>query len=227
LTGSDPHGNIGLSRFRRSLAWHIARRPNGLVALAIQYGHMRTAFDWTSEGYGSRSRNGIHDLIDLETARAVADTVAALQGDLENGGGISGPAARRAIKAAAAAPRFAGVLITLASARRLLANEDAMIYDNPHALVLCHYKREKALCHRDGIRDTPSLDRCVPGCGNIARTDQQSTQLRDRALALEARAGNVPQPVGDRLRANAARLRELAGKHDRTRVTITAGKEAG
>ena len=41
----DPHGKIGLGRFRRSLAWHIARRPNGLVALAIQYGHMRTAFD--------------------------------------------------------------------------------------------------------------------------------------------------------------------------------------
>ncbi len=43
---ADPHGNIGTSRFRRSLAWHIARRPNGLVALAIQYGHMRTAFDF-------------------------------------------------------------------------------------------------------------------------------------------------------------------------------------
>jgi hypothetical protein len=24
--------------------------------------------------------------------------------------------------------------------------EDAMIYDNPHALVICHYKRDKALC---------------------------------------------------------------------------------
>jgi hypothetical protein len=166
---ADPHGNIGLSRFRRSLAWHIARRPNGLVALAIQYGHMRTAFDRTTEGYGSRSRDGIHDLIDLETARAVADTVAALHDDLENGGGISGPAARRAITAAAKAPRFAGTPITLASARRLLANEDAMLYDNPHALLLCHYKRDRALCHRDGVRDAPSLDRCVPGCGNMAR----------------------------------------------------------
>jgi hypothetical protein len=73
----DPYGSIGLSRFRRSLAWHIARRPNGLVALTIQYGHMRTAigYDWTTEGYGSRSRGGIHDLIDLETARATADIV--------------------------------------------------------------------------------------------------------------------------------------------------------
>ena len=81
---------------------------------------MRTNFEWASEGYGSRSRDGIHDLIDLETARAVADTVAALHDDLENGGGVSGPAARRAIRAAAKAPRFAGTPITLASARKLL-----------------------------------------------------------------------------------------------------------
>ena len=222
---ADPHGPIGLVRFRRSLAWHIARRPNGLVALAIQYGHMRTALgQWATEGYASRSRDGIHDLIDLETARATADTLAALHEDLQDGGGISGPAARRAIRAAATAPRFAGTPITLASARKLLKNEDAMIYDNPHALVLCHYKRDRALCHRDGARDTPSLDHCVPGCGNIARTDQQAAQLRERALALESQAGHVPQPVGDRLRASAARLRALADKHDRTRITAGEGQ---
>lgn len=38
----DPHGAIGTGRFRRTLAWHIARRPGGLIALTIQYGHMRT-----------------------------------------------------------------------------------------------------------------------------------------------------------------------------------------
>ncbi|CAM5310243.1 integrase [Streptomyces abikoensis] len=38
----DPQGKIGTERFRRTLAWHIARRPGGLVALAIQYGHLRT-----------------------------------------------------------------------------------------------------------------------------------------------------------------------------------------
>jgi hypothetical protein len=181
---------------------------------------MRTAFEtWASEGYGARSRDGIHDLIDLETARAVADTVAGLHDDLENGGGISEPAARRAIRAAATAPRFAGTQLTLASARKLLKNEDALIYDNPHALVLCHYKRDKALCHRDGVKDFPSLDRCVPGCGNIARTDQQAAQLRTRAAALENQAAHAPQPIGDRLRASAARLRDQADKHDRTRTT--------
>lgn len=62
---------------RRSLAWHIARRPNGLVALAIRYGHLRTTL--VSDGYASRSRGGIHELIDVETVRAVADTVADLK----------------------------------------------------------------------------------------------------------------------------------------------------
>ncbi|MEU3314465.1 integrase [Streptomyces sp. NPDC006662] len=213
----DPHGMVGTSRFRRSLAWHIARRPNGLVALAIQYGHMRTAI---SAGYASRGRGGIHELVNIETARAVADTVADLHEDLESGGGVSGPAARRAIKAAAQAPRFLGTTITATTARRLLANEDAVIFDNPQALLLCHYKRDQALCHRDGIKDTPSLDHCVPSCGNIVRTDQHAADLRHRAEVLDRQAAHTPQPVGDRLRANAVKLRSFADTHDRTRITL-------
>ncbi|MFI0219374.1 hypothetical protein [Streptomyces lydicus] len=78
----------------------------------------------------------------------MADTVADLSDDLQAGGGVSGPAARRAIKTAARAPRFEGAVINATTARRLLANDDALIYDNPQALLLCHYKREQALCHR-------------------------------------------------------------------------------
>ncbi|WP_405785886.1 hypothetical protein [Streptomyces sp. NBC_01367] len=81
-------------------------------------------------------------------------------------------------------------------------------------------KREQAVCHRDGIKDTPSLDHCVPSCGNIARTDQHAADLRHRAELLDQQAAHTPQPVGDRLRANAARLRGLADAHDRTRITF-------
>jgi len=192
---TDPLHTASAGR-SRSLAWHIARRPNGLVALAIQYGHMRTALGrWATEGYASRSRDGSHDLIDLETARATADTIAALHEDLQNGGGISGPAALRAIRGAATAPRFAGTPITLASARKLLKNEDAMIYDNPHALV--HYKRDRALCHRDGARDTPSLDHCIPGCGNIA-LHRPAGRPATRARARLGKPGRAPPPAGRR-----------------------------
>ncbi|MFC4469280.1 hypothetical protein ACFPH6_33005 [Streptomyces xiangluensis] len=100
---ADPHGPLGTARFRRTLAWHIARRPGGLVALAIQYGHLRTAI---SGGYASRSRDGIDDLLDVETARATVETLTTLHEDLTRGAGISGPAAHRAIHAATRAATF-------------------------------------------------------------------------------------------------------------------------
>ena len=213
----DPQGRIGLSRFRRSLAWHIARRPNGHVALAIQYGHMRSIV--VSGRYASRGRDGIHDLLDIETVRAVADTAAELRNDLDNGGGVSGPAARDVIKIAASATQFRGTAITAKTARRLIANQDLMIYDNPHALVLCRYRPDRALCQRDGVADTPKLEACVPGCGNAARTDQHAAQLRARADQLDQQAAHAPPPIGDRLRANAAKLRHYADTHDATRIT--------
>jgi hypothetical protein len=67
----DPQGPVAMIRFRRTLAWHIARRPGGLVALAIQYGHMRTVLDThISSGYASRSSGGMHSILDIETALA-------------------------------------------------------------------------------------------------------------------------------------------------------------
>jgi hypothetical protein len=75
---------------------------------------------------------------------------------------------------------------------------------------------------RQLICDTTKVN---TGAAETTRTDQQAAQLRERALALETQAAHVPQPIGDRLRATAARLRDQVGKHDRTR--ITTGKNAG
>ena len=58
------------------------------------------------------------------------------------------------------------------------------------------------------------------GAAETTRTDAQAAQLRSRAAALETQAAHVPQPVGDRLKASAARLRGYADKHDRTRITL-------
>ncbi|MFJ9146584.1 integrase [Streptomyces sp. NPDC102270] len=215
----DPHGAVVSLRFRRTLAWHIARRPGGLVALAIQYGHMRTTI---SGGYASRSRDGIHELLDTETAFATADNLAGLHEDLATGGGLSGPAARRALHAATQAPAFAGTTITARQARDLLRNPALAVHDNPHALLLCVYNRDKALCHRLGAHDTPHLDRCVPTCANIARTDLQAEQLIVQAGELEKQAVSpmVPAPLADRLQNKAAGLRHLAEQHDQNRITL-------
>lgn len=222
----DPHGAIGTARFRRSLAWHIARRPGGLVALAIQYGHMRTALNTeVAGGYGTRSRDGIHKIVALETALATAETAAELHEHFDGGGGVSGPAARKALLEAATGPRFEGREVKkdfarkYKEARKYLARDGAVLYDNPHALLLCLYKEDRALCARDGARDAPTLDRCVPGCGNTVRTDEHAVHLRAKADFLDKQAVHTPQPVGDRLRANADKLRSYADEHDRTRIT--------
>jgi integrase len=39
---ADRNGPLNASRFRRTLAWFIRRRPRGLVAGSIQYGHVHT-----------------------------------------------------------------------------------------------------------------------------------------------------------------------------------------
>lgn len=213
----DPAGAVGTRRFRRSLAWHIARRPGGLIALAIQYGHIRTL---VSSSYANRGRDGIHQLLDVETALVVADTVARLREDLNRGAGLSGPAARSAIRAAVSGPSFVGKTVNAATAKRLLANNEALIFDNPQAFLLCRYKREQALCHRDGIKDAPSLERCDPRCANICRTDTHATRMRARADALDHQAAHTPKPVADRLNATATRLRHLADHHVHTRITL-------
>ncbi|MEV5921917.1 integrase [Streptomyces pseudogriseolus] len=216
---ADPHGAIGTARFRRTLAWHIARRPGGLVALAVQYGHLRTTM---SAGYAARGRDGIHELLDIETARATADTLTTLHDDLTQGVGISGPAARRAIHAAAQAPTFTGSIRTHRQARDILGNPALTVYDNPRAFLMCVYNRDRALCHRLDITDAPRLDRCQPSCANIARTDQHADQLRQHAQALEKQAASeaLPGPLADRLARRAEHLLDLADRHEHDRIAL-------
>ncbi|MET9793763.1 hypothetical protein [Streptomyces canus] len=124
-----------------------------------------------------RMLRGTAPALDIETARATADTLTTLHDDLTAGAGISGPAARRAIHAAAQAPTFAGSIRTHRQARDILGNPALTAYDNPHSFLMCVYNRDRALCHRLDVSDAPSLDRCKPTCANIARTDRHADEL--------------------------------------------------
>ncbi|MGW3823393.1 integrase [Streptomyces sp. NPDC005071] len=217
----DPHGRVGTARFRRTLAWHVARQPGGLVALAIQYGHMRTMFadTETSTGYALRGRGGIHDILAVETALATAETAANLRERFIDGEGVSGPSARRALLTASTAPRFEGRQVRVDFARKYLARDGAILYDNPHALLLCLFKHDRALCTKDGATQAPTLDRCVPGCANTVRTDDHAISLRKKADWIETEAAHTPEELGKRLRANADKLRSWADEHDHARFT--------
>ncbi|MGW6209819.1 integrase [Streptomyces sp. NPDC055089] len=213
----DPHGAIGLARFRRTLAWHIARRPGGLIALAIQYGHMRTVLDArTSSAYGSRSRRGIHSVLDVETALASADTAAQLRDRLAAGEKISGPAARRAITAAAQAPRFEGRIVTSNFAKQAadyLERDGLVLFDNPDACLICVFKRDNALCKPGPDATAPNQYDCRPDCGNAIRLDSHAEQLTDQATRTEQLAALTPGPLAARLRAAAQRDQTTADGH--------------
>ncbi|MEO3772165.1 hypothetical protein [Micromonospora sp. B9E7] len=217
---ADLDGPIGISRFRRTLAWHIARRPGGLVALAVQYGHLRTV---VSEGYASRSRQGIHTLIDIESARDIAERLSDLNEAIDNLEGISGPAARQLIDAAAREHnRFGGIITTHRQARALLDGPGLTVFENQRSFLLCNYDRDKALCHPGRAKaGIPSLDRCQPRCANIARTDQHATRMLQHAGRLRAQAdsGATPTPLADRLRAEAEALTGRARHHLDNRIT--------
>lgn len=159
----DPHGAVGTRRFCRTLAWHIARRPGELVALAIPHSHLHTAL--VLEGYAARSRDGIHELIDIETVRAVADTVDDLIddliGDLQAAASLARspgapsrqPPAPRASRAPSSMPPQPTASSPTTTPRCGTTRKRS---------CLCHYKRKHALCHRTGVRDSPRLDHCVP-----------------------------------------------------------------
>ncbi|MFF4323091.1 integrase [Streptomyces sp. NPDC001568] len=226
VVAKDPHGAIGMSRFRRTLAWHIARRPGGLIALAVQYGHMRTVLNArTSSGYGSRSRGGIHSVLDVETALAAADTAAQLRDRMAAGEKVSGPAARRAITAAATTPRFEGRIVPQTFAKKaakFLARDGVVLYDNPDAFLICAFKHDNALCEPEPGATAPRQYACQSGCGNTVRTDTHAHRMRERADEIDQLAAAAPEKIAKRLRFNANRLRATADTHDATAQTAEA-----
>ncbi|MFH9944793.1 integrase [Streptomyces murinus] len=226
VVAEDPHGAIGMSRFRRTLAWHIARRPGGLIALAVQYGHMRTVLNArTSSAYGSRSRGGIHSVLDVETALAAADTAAHLRDRMAAGEKVSGPAARRAVTAAATTPRFEGRIVPKTFAKKaatFLARDGVVLYDNPDAFLICAFKHDNALCEPDPGATAPRQYACQQGCGNTVRTDTHARRARQRADEIDQLAAASPEKVAKRLRRNADNLRKMADNHDDTAQTAEA-----
>ena len=178
-----------------------------------------------SSGYASRSRHGIHSVLDVETALAATDAVARLEDRLAAGERISGPAARRALAAVAETPRFQGRIVTKNFARQAadyLARDGLALFDNPDGCLICVFKRDTALCEPGPDATAPSQHDCRPGCGNAVRTDQHARNLHERAARTDQLAAHAPRPVARRLRAVADRDRAVADAHDATALPAEA-----
>jgi hypothetical protein len=213
----DGAGPIFPSRFRRTLAWFICRRPRGLVACALQYGHLHVL---QSLGYSGTYASGFPDELALEEWLARLDQLHDDEHRLQAGERVSGPAAdayRTRISGAGA--KFAGRVIRSGrQAKAVLANPSLQIY--PGKGMTCVFDPTQALCQMHGAdtgdrRRTPDLDDCRPACRNIARTDRDIDAVRRHAEELKTL---VEDPLSPPIRHNRERrqlehLNQILNQH--------------
>ncbi|BEL11896.1 hypothetical protein Q0Z83_100870 [Actinoplanes sichuanensis] len=212
----ESEGNITLRRFRRTLAFHIARQPLGEVALGVQYGHLNIV---TGQGYAGRSEAGLQGLIDFERMTKVVELLDSLVEEQESGTTVSGPAAARLSSALMRYETdFAGTTWTDKEAKRMRKTPGLQIFDNPNTMVLCVFDAATSRCHAgtspsSTTRSTPALDNCARSCANIARTDRHIAALREEREGLATEATQVPEPIAARLHQRIADIDQIVHDH--------------
>ena len=120
--------------------------------------------------------------------------------------------------------RFAGRAVTgVRNAERLLAATDPGIHHGE--AMTCVWQAETAACRNARITeglppgDAPEQAECRTTCQNLAYTDRDISQLRERLAILDAAAADplAPRPLRDRSAAQASRLRDIITRHDSTK----------
>jgi hypothetical protein len=208
------------SRLRRTLAWFIVRRPRGLVAGAIQYGHLATQ---VTLGYSGTYASGFPDDHAFETWLLRLEQLAEAERRLTDGEHVSGPAAdayRERVHQAN--QQFAGRTLTSThQAHTLLRNPALRVF--PGSGMTCVLNPPTAVCQRDkppSARRTPHWPDCNPACQNVARTDRDVAELRRQAAELEVLVADPlsPEPRHHRERQQLARLRDVIDTHEQGRA---------
>ncbi|MDN5757063.1 MAG: hypothetical protein L0H59_00810 [Tomitella sp.] len=184
-------------QFRRTLAWHIAHQPFGVVAGARQYKHAAvTVF----EGYAGTSASGFADEVAAEQAAARLDYVEDLYHDWNEGGKSAGGAAAR-IDAEFDRIRnelgdLPGVVASPDRLRSMLQHLTRTLH--PGILNDCFYHAETAVCRQRAKplgRPVPMLDMCLR-CPNSRRSAVHAPRLkraRDMAEADLGDAADMPE----------------------------------
>ena len=183
------------SQWRRTLAWHIAHQPFGVVAGARQYHHAKiTMF----EGYAGTSASGFA----AEEAVAALDYVEDLYRDWNDGARSAGAAGQRIDAEFDRIRRdlgdLPGVVADPLRLRALLRHLTRTLH--PGVLNDCFFNADTAVCVKRAKvigRPVPQHNMCLR-CPNARRSSIHRPRLaaaREQALALQrqcATAGPVP-----------------------------------
>ncbi|GAA2440565.1 integrase [Mycolicibacterium llatzerense] len=211
---ADPDGDITAPRLRRTLAWHIVHRPNGIISGATQYGHVRTQI---MQGYAGLADAGFTGDLDFEALLLRAEQLHDDAERLRNGEHVSGPASDSYRTRLDGRPQFAGTTITSAAQLRRIGTNPAL--DIHHgALLTCVYRQETAACRDRGDETGPDWARCRLSCGNITYTDRDIIAVQKTVVTLSEQAIDLllPTPLRTRLKQRCQRLQLAINTHTAT-----------
>ncbi|MFC8438203.1 site-specific integrase [Streptomyces griseoincarnatus] len=220
----DPVKHLHASRFRRTLAYFIVRRPRGLIATALQYGHIKTK---VTLNYAANDDDSWLDDLAVErlemSLEQSEDDWTRLHEEHEH---VSGPAAAEYHRRTAGAAVFLGRTVhAQASVNRLLAQTNTDIHHSE--AMTCVYRADTALCRKENLllglpNHEPDQSLCHSTCPNLAYTDRDIAEHRIRLLVLEAEAGDpmAPRPLRDRMAAQAQHIRTVIDEHEASRPAV-------
>ena len=222
----DPAGHIYGTRLRRTLAHFIVRQPRGLIATALQYGHVSTK---VTLSYAGRADTSWLDDLAVEKLEMVLDQAQQDMAGLRDGEHVSGPSAAEYRTRVERAAAFAGRTVTgVRNAARMLASADPDIHHGE--AMTCVWRAETAACRAARLSaglpggDAPDESECRSSCANLAYTDRDIAVQREHAARLAAAAADPlsPAPLRDRAAAQAARVQAVLDRHDRSRTSEPA-----
>jgi hypothetical protein len=199
-----PSGSDGIPwrlttrQFRRTVAWHIANRPFGVVAGKIQYKHASIA---AFEGYAGESPSGFRREIERERSLGQLDDILEYFEHHRVGDHLSGPAASRIEcqlqDIAGRLEPLPGIIADAARIRTMLAHLARTLFVG--VLNDCFFDPATALClisskNQDSTKPALSLcqpDRCPNACVTArhrplweASIQQAEEILRSRGLSV-------------------------------------------
>jgi hypothetical protein len=180
-------------QFRRTVAWHIAHQPFGVVAGTRQYQHARTTM---FEGYAGTSESGFAAEVAANDAVARLDYLEDLYRDWTDGGASAGGAAVRISAEFERIRRelgdLPGVVASPSRLRTMLTHLAKTLH--PGVLNDCFYHAATAVCRKRAKtlgRPLPLFNMCL-NCPNARRSAVHLSRLTT-ARSQAASALDLPK----------------------------------
>ena len=204
-------------QFRRTISWHIANRPFGVIALKLQYQHVNVA---TSLGYAGSSESGFRQEVETEGALGRLDDIYTMyerhriSGETSTGPG--GPAVDAEFDRVAAEMEAIPVAARPDRVRAMLRDRAATLHVGPAAD--CFFRAATAVCQQHvplNERVAPVVALCDPVRCTNARLGPEHrrlwAELAEEAEHLAERPG-LPLIQVEALTTSAERARLLAAQ---------------